>query len=402
MKGTPLGTTLARRAGVGAAAVAVALAAGTGQASANKYEVTKTDESGKGTFAAAVKKANKHDGGDQISFKKSLRGEIVLPGDVTLKGKVVIKGNGYGEPDDKKFRRVELVGRRGASTFLVGQDTNVALRSLYLDGINVRGSRQQKLTVKESYLRGDRTVDTTGIDSAGEALRVLQTTVKGYDQGIRTSSDARIDKSTIADNVGGGGIEVHGGEVDVTASTISGNIVQGGPLAFGGGIAESGYGSAVRVTNATIVGNQAIGAGGAGGGLFGNVDVNNSTIANNRAATGAGVAGRSGGDADVSNSILYGNHMFDGSSSDCGNPFTSGGGNVIGSPGECLLTGDDRAGVDPLLGALADNGGPTETMAIGAGSPAIGLALKATATEFDQRHVARGNDPDAGAFELEG
>jgi hypothetical protein len=392
------------RSTVGTTVAVVALAAGAGQASANKYEVTKTDESGKGTFAAAVKKANKHDGGDQISFKKSLRGEIILPGDVELDGKVVIKGNDYGEPGGKKFRRVQLVGRRGASTFKTGREANVALRELYLNGINVSGARQQKLTVKDSYLRGDRTVDTTGIDSSGEDLRVLGTTVSGFDQGIRTtSSTARVDKSTISDNVGSGGVSVQGGELDLTASTISGNVVQGSPVVFGGGVFAANYGVTARVTNSTIVGNQAIGDGGAGGGLFGNVDVNNSTVAGNRAATAAGIAGQpGGGDADVSNSIVYGNHMFDGSSSDCGKPFTSGGGNVIGAPDECLLTGDDRAGVDPLLGPLADNGGPTETMAIAPGSPAIGLALKSTATEFDQRHVARGNDPDAGAFELEG
>ena len=74
---------------------------------------------------------------------------------------------------------------------------------------------------------------------------------------------------------------------------------------------------------------------------------------------------------------------------------------MIGAPGECVLDSDDVS-TNPMLGPLADNGGPTETMAIGAGSPAIGLAIEATATKYDQRGVRRGSNPDAGAFQRRG
>jgi hypothetical protein len=57
----------------------------------------------------------------------------------------------------------------------------------------------------------------------------------------------------------------------------------------------------------------------------------------------------------------------------------------------------------PMPG-IADNGGPTETIALrlGAGNPAIDLADRATATTTDQRGVPRDAHPDVGAFELQG
>jgi hypothetical protein len=59
---------------------------------------------------------------------------------------------------------------------------------------------------------------------------------------------------------------------------------------------------------------------------------------------------------------------------------------------------------DPLLGALADNGGPTQTMALGAGSPAIDANTESCPPPLiDQRGVARpqGVACDIGAFELQ-
>ena len=51
----------------------------------------------------------------------------------------------------------------------------------------------------------------------------------------------------------------------------------------------------------------------------------------------------------------------------------------------------------PLIGGLGSNGGPTPTVALHRGSPAIGAA-GADAPSRDQRNLAR-RDPDAGAFE---
>jgi hypothetical protein len=66
------------------------------------------------------------------------------------------------------------------------------------------------------------------------------------------------------------------------------------------------------------------------------------------------------------------------------------------------LVGTTAAPIDPLLGDLTDNGGPTRTMALLFGSPAIDAGNDAVAPETDQRGVARPQDPasDIGAFEL--
>ena len=68
------------------------------------------------------------------------------------------------------------------------------------------------------------------------------------------------------------------------------------------------------------------------------------------------------------NSILAGN-----TASDCSGPVTSAGYNLIGSTAGCTFTpgAGDQIGVDPKLATLADNGGPTQTIALLPGSPAI-------------------------------
>jgi uncharacterized repeat protein (TIGR01451 family) len=60
-----------------------------------------------------------------------------------------------------------------------------------------------------------------------------------------------------------------------------------------------------------------------------------------------------------------------------------------------------KTGVDPQLGALADNGGPTDTRALAASSPAIDAGTNTGCPATDQRGVTRpqGSSCDIGAFE---
>jgi hypothetical protein len=66
--------------------------------------------------------------------------------------------------------------------------------------------------------------------------------------------------------------------------------------------------------------------------------------------------------------------------------------------------GNGNPVINPKLADLAHNGGPTETMALQPGSPAIGHADNAAAPRTDQRGVVRideaGETTDIGAFEL--
>jgi hypothetical protein len=73
-----------------------------------------------------------------------------------------------------------------------------------------------------------------------------------------------------------------------------------------------------------------------------------------------------------------------------GNPDATG--NIVGTIAQPI---------QPLLGSLANNGGPTQTMALLAGSLCVNAGTSTGAPATDQRGVARDTPPDIGAFELE-
>src|SRR5262249_43099092 len=155
----------------------------------------------------------------------------------------------------------------------------------------------------------------------------------------------------------------------------------------------------------------------AGGGIHaGALTLLNITVTDNDANSGGGVFLPSGGVSSVRNSIIAGNLVdLDGSGPDVSGAFTSAGHNLIGdgsgatgftngTNGDMVGTADDP--IDPRLGPLAFNGGPTRTHALLAGSPAIDRGDTA-APGSDQRGVARPHDGDGdgsriadiGAFE---
>ena len=138
----------------------------------------------------------------------------------------------------------------------------------------------------------------------------------------------------------------------------------------------------------------------------------NSTLSGNDATYGGGISNF--GTAKVTNTIVAGN----GSSADIGPdvdgrlPITSGGHNVIGkTDGSSGWTGTDKTGtaaspLDPLLGPLSDNGGPTRTIPLLRGSLAIDAGDDAVCAAppvsgVDQRGATRpqGAHCDIGAFE---
>ena len=178
---------------------------------------------------------------------------------------------------------------------------------------------------------------------------------------------------------GGGGIE--GSSVTVTNSTLVSNSAQ-----YGGGIYAEG---SVTVTNSTLVSNSAQVR---GGGIFANysLTVTNSTLASN---SGGGISVNPFyGSMTVSNSILWGNS---------GEQIDAGTLNYSDVQGGWAGTGNIN--VDPLLAALGNYGGPTQTMALLPGSPAIDAGSNAAATATDQRGFQRivNGTIDIGAFEVQ-
>jgi hypothetical protein len=207
----------------------------------------------------------------------------------------------------------------------------------------------------------------------------------------------------------GGAIFVDGGTLAVTNSTFTENVAAGG-AAFSGG---SGYGGAifdldgtVTVEYSTIAGNMAVGgqtnAGGpnghaAGSGIYEVIDAVPPGPGGSPAANAFNSAS-----VTVDSSILYGNiGNTSNATTDC--EFISGSFtgtyDVVGNEGSCSFASNSQTGVDPDLSPLAENGGPTETMAIASSSPAVGLGNPNTNPGVDQRGYARGSSPEVGSYQ---
>jgi len=228
------------------------------------------------------------------------------------------------------------------------------------------------MTITDSTIRdnGNAGFPVGGVNAVRGPLRLQRSTVsgnigRGVNVGLRPS---RILASTISNNASfavGGGVQVSSpGSLLISRSTISGNSA-----ARGGGIAAGGK---VWLSNSTVVAN---GATEMGGGTFGSdVTLESSILADNTAPLGP----------DRTFSIIV---------------KRSG---LIENPGDCTITAGVTpiTGVDPMLGPLQDNGGPTETHALLPGSPAIGMASGSACTGTDQRGVSRDRPCDLGAFEL--
>ncbi len=218
---------------------------------------------------------------------------------------------------------------------------------------------------------------------------------------------------TVNDEPFGGAIWNSGGTLTVTGSTFFRNSAGGPYTTFGGAIGNDGT---LTVANSTFFGNKATGIYGAGGGIFngaerigsstGQAVVINSTFFGNFAALGgavfedAGFGGMPPGTVTLANTIIA--NSTSGGNCRLGN---HGGtvvdaGHNIDDDGTCRLSGASLSGTDPVLDPAgpSDNGGPTQTIALLDGSPAIGAGDESTCAAppvdgLDQRGFAR---PGAG------
>jgi hypothetical protein len=181
-----------------------------------------------------------------------------------------------------------------------------------------------------------------------------------------------------------------GGYATVVRSTIS-----EGQSGAGGGawVGETG---SLQISDSTI---SAASVQGGGGGLHvrGFAVLRSATVARNRAAVGGAVLATATAEVVTAGSVFEGNEATDRAPT-CSRRLTTGGHNVADGFG-CGLDGPgDLAGIDPMLGPLRQNGGPTPTHALRIESPAVGNGGVAC-SPFDQRGAPR-RDCDRGAYEL--
>ena len=204
---------------------------------------------------------------------------------------------------------------------------------------------------------------------------------------LLSSSSSSVTNSTIASNhAGAGGPGGAGGAGPSASSAGSGR--RGGS---DGGILVLGPVD-TSVTHATIAFNG-VGAGGAPGDL-------GTATSGNQAGT-PGVSGQYGGIENAAVTVTLRNSIIasNGGATNCGGHFSpDSSGNVVFPVSDTSCPAEIAA--DPLLGPLVDNGGPTATMALGPGSPALD-AMTSNCSATDQRGIARpkGSACDSGAFE---
>jgi hypothetical protein len=199
----------------------------------------------------------------------------------------------------------------------------------------------------------------------------------------------------------------------ITHSTISTNsmtVPASRPGTGGGADLNVGAGS-LAVDSSTITGNTANTAGGVrvtGGGTG---SITGSTVAGNSAPTGANIV--TGAGFSIQNTIAA---NPGGGGSNCSGTITSGGYNLespnpAAAPASCNFNQTtDQTNANPQLEPLADNGGPTQTMALPDTSPAVDKG-DSFGEATDQRDLPRpanvasippatdGDDSDIGAYE---
>ena len=355
--------------------------------------VTTLDGNGVGSLPAALSYANARPGADTISFAPEVTGEIVLNTSLQIIDDVLIAGPGA--------RSLAIVGRQDHRVFEV------------IGGVSVQ---MNDLTIRD-----------------GNPLQ-------GSGGGIHNSGTLTLRRSRVLDNIpyglfgtnfpylaGGGIYNAESGILLIDKCEISGNTLRSAQLMEGAGIHNRGT---LTMIDSTLADNFMIAGDGSitrrGAGIYthrinnspGTVALRNCTITGNRIEpytadeTGGGVQGEGVAPlVTVANTIIGGNTAL--FAADVGGAFISQGHNLISitnnSTGWNTNPADphrDRTGTSSspqppgFAGGKANNGGPTNTVALGSGSVALNAGNDANATGTDQRGYPRVGVSDIGAFEF--
>lgn len=266
-------------------------------------------------------------------------------------------------------------------------------------GVSSTGSRYGGSVIANSSVIADNSGSGIFISGGrGGSATVRDSKVTGHSGAGVLADYVTVERSTIADNGAVGLTFV--GSATVTSSTLSGN--EGGGIFRRSRYAGYYYGTTLTVKNSTISGN-----GGTSASVGGIENVNsqeyythttrieNSTIANNTGTEVGGIKIETTGNNNYQEAFLKNTIVADnnGTTVDVLGEFDSLGYNLIGDgtgatgfdgPGDLVGTSDNV--LNPRLGALKDNGGPTKTQLLLAGSIAVDAGSPVTSSPtFDQR-----------------
>jgi hypothetical protein len=386
------------------------------------------------TLRAAVMEANALAGPDIIDLPAGIyaiaipgtgedetaTGDLDLRSDLTLTGAAaattIIDGNKLDRVLDAAFySSVMIIG----VTIQNGQTPSVPLTGIN----NSAGIRGSSYTLQDSVITGNHSPLAGGGLVAGANTNIINssifsnTAVYGaagiYSVGAVTITNSSIYSNTTPDH--GGGLWMYD-YVTIVNSTIRGNSAN-----QGSGI--NNYGRRLTLINSTVSDNSGTGifTGGAAG-FPSEAVLINSTVSQNTFGGVAGfysvntllnttVTGNNFGISGSESTFTIGNSlMSNNTQSDCNGTVNSLGYNLIENA-ECTISGTttgNQFDVDPGLGLLQNNGGPTFTHLPDPGSPAINTGNPSGCTDSagqllatDQRGVARpqGSACDIGAVE---
>src|ERR1022692_398477 len=326
-----------------------------------------------------------------------------------ITGKVTVQGSGA------TIARSTVTGTPAFRVFDVASAGGLTLSSLTLsnglanNGVQGGGAiySHGTLSVTGSTFTGNSSPATTGtsggaINSSG-VLTVTTSTFSGNTAqeggGIFNQKTATITNSTFTNNkatiFGGGALLNAAGTETVSGDTFTGNT---GP---GGGAIDND--TTLKISDSTFYNNTGGSNGGGAVENFGPTTITQSTLSGNTSPYGADILNYTGFTLSISMSIVAGGLV----GGNCGGqaPITDLGYNIdTGASCGFSAASHSLSNTQPRLDALASNGGPTQTMALPAGSPAIGAIPAATAGctgSTDQRGITRpqGTGCDIGAYE---
>ena len=403
--------------GSGALAAVGTTAIGASPAEAATFNVTNLNDAGAGSLRQAILDANAAAGADVITFQAGLTGTITLAtGQLKITDSVDIQGPGAAS--------VSVSGNDVTKVFYIGDGVDANVLDVTISGLTVTHGdapfgagvtdRNENLTLDHDVITQNNGDNHDGSGYGGGVwadsgddftLTIVDTTVSGntaftrgggvYVSQFLTPSaktgtgDFSILHSTVSGNTAaiGGGIylaDLLSGQFILSESTVSDNHAGSAAGPGGGGILID-HGSLTLpelISHSTIAGNTSAAI---GGGLVldtATVTLDHALLADNTAVTDPDIHESGVSTLNVNRSL------------------------VENSAGFTPVGANNIFGQDPQLGALANNGGPTQTQLPALTSPAVNAGDPAFTEPVggDQRHSTRvvGTAVDIGAVETVG